>query len=93
MLATVFKYDRGEGIARAQQAINQTRAVQIAEDPEFTIPVGYRELSPVVHDTYGILVPFTANVLQQAMFSETCIDDWDSALADVFRDLKPDLTR
>jgi len=87
MLATVYKYDQGEGIAPAQQAINQARAVKIAKEPEFTLPAGYTELAPVVHDAYGILVPGTANDLQQAMFRETCIDDWDAALSDAFRDL------
>jgi hypothetical protein len=87
MLATAFKYDRGEGIAPAQQALNQARAVQIAQEPSNALPPGYGYLATKVHDVYGVLVPKTANELQQDMFSQTCIDDWDAGLAGAFRDL------
>lgn len=87
MLATVFKYDRGEGIAPAQQALNQARAVGISQEPDYTIPEGYGDLSAVVHEVYGVLVPKTANELQQGMFSETVIDDWDASMADALRDV------
>lgn len=87
MLATAFKYDRGEGIAPAQQALNQARAVQIAQESEIAIPEEYGDLAAVVHEVYGVLVPKTANELQQGMFNATSIDDWDASMAAALRDV------
>jgi hypothetical protein len=98
MLATAFKLDKGEGIAPEQQAKNQARAKEIAESEDFSIPDAYGDFPGLVYDIYGVLVPGTANVLQQAMFAETYLlaphyagdaggDDWDKCLAHAFRDL------
>ena len=98
MLATAFKLDKGEGIAPDQQVKNQTRAREIAESEECSIPEGYGDFPGLVYDIYGVLVPGTANRLQQAMFAETYLlaphysgdaagDDWDECLAHAFRDL------
>lgn len=71
--ATVFKEDRGEGLAPRTQRANIDRAASIAaemlpDDPEFT---------EQVRRVYEALVPATVAV-QQTMFDRTyLLGDWD----------------
>lgn len=71
--ATVFKYDRAEGLAPKRQATNIQTAVAIAE----TVLPDNQPFADHVQRVYEALVPATVAV-QQTMFDRTYrLDDWD----------------
>ena len=70
--ATAFKWDKGEGIAPAQQARNIERAVSLATERHPEDP----GLQPVVGDAYRALVPHTVAIQQEEFALTQIIPDY-----------------
>ncbi|MFS8160115.1 MAG: hypothetical protein ACMG6E_07880, partial [Candidatus Roizmanbacteria bacterium] len=72
--ATLFKWDKGEGLAPAQQAINRARAMKLAKDQHPEDP----GLHGVIERVYAVLVPESV-AIQQNTFSRTRLlpEEWN----------------